>query len=101
MMYHHRRSRSRSPPLLQLPQDMLRITELEHKVAALEAALSNLTKGLHSWQKWEGYLCRVYAWAFEVATALAKFPWGWGARSADANVSETTAADAPDAAGVP
>ena len=79
----------------------MRITELEQKVAALEAAVSNVTKGLQSWQKWERYLCRVYAWAFEVATALARFPWGWGTRSDDANMGETTAADAPDAPGAP
>jgi len=91
---YYRRSRSRSPLALQLPHDTLRITDLEHKVAILEAAVVNLTKSLHSWQRWERYLHRVYSWASDIATAFAKFPWNW-ARTDDAPWDASTAHEVP------
>jgi len=77
------RSRSRSPPMLVLPQDQLRYAELETRISKLEVEVAKVSKDVRGWKDWESYLYQVWFWARDVAAALAKFPWRWKQPSPD------------------
>jgi len=89
-MYHRSRS-----PLLVLPQDQLRLAEMENRLSKLECDVRTLSTDQRDWKAWEAYLYQVWFWARDVAAALAKFPWLWNPRRVSSGSANCTGLEEP------